>query len=284
MGAAGAIEMIVEPVERRSKLAPKPVCDGRVIVDDIKGRSKHAKVQARDGIGLAAYKSVIHDLLSQPVRVRSSCFGNWMRRLRRYALPISRAQISPLESETRKTCQTLLFAMIVRIPRPVRFADPPTKDFASLLLSILMLGAATGGAHANDTLASTEALIACIDEESEVASCAEPFICDPGWAVFHRSACATTAREITEGVLLLMRERLKPVLAAISEDYVNAEDTAHKSWLSYRDANCSVDRSTAFDTIGAQEARDYCYVEHGIDRLAVMRRDLDRFSFKLAAE
>ena len=143
-------------------------------------------------------------------------------------------------------------------------------------------------AQANETLASSEALIACINEEPDVYACARPFICQPDHAFFHRHACAEKAAIAAEGALQHFQSELQPVLSALDArfdaSYAAAELEAQVAWEAYRDANCRGDRTAALDGIGLDEARNYCLVRHAISRLAVIRADLDRFRFKLAAE
>ena len=143
-------------------------------------------------------------------------------------------------------------------------------------------------AHANETLATPEALIACLDEEPDVYACARPFICQPDHAFFHRHACAEKAAIAADGALAHFRGELDPVLSALDArfdaSYASAEREAQAAWETYRDANCRGDRTAALDGIGLDEARNYCLVRHAISRLAVIRADLDRYRFKLAAE
>lgn len=146
---------------------------------------------------------------------------------------------------------------------------------------------APGLAHANETLATPEALIACVNEEPDVYACARPFICQPDHAFFHRHACAEDAALSADAALAHFRAELTPVLAALdarfSGGYAAAEQEAQAAWEAYRAANCRGDRTAALDGIGLEEARNYCLVEHAISRLAVIRADLDRYRFKLAA-
>lgn len=154
------------------------------------------------------------------------------------------------------------------------------RTFLSLLF---VLAWSPWGALANDTLATPEALIACVNEEADVYACARPFICQPDHAFFHRSACSNLAAASADAAVAHFRSELAPVLTALDGDYLEAEEAAHAAWAAYRDANCAGDRTTALDNVGLEEARNYCMVEHAMRRLAVLRADLDRFRFKLAA-
>ncbi|MEM7544204.1 MAG: hypothetical protein AAF367_01610 [Pseudomonadota bacterium] len=146
----------------------------------------------------------------------------------------------------------------------------------------------TGADAASEVLLEADTVITCVDEEPDIQTCVPAPLCDPSWAFFHRQACAEAAAAAVNATLIHFRARLLPLLdqldAALDGGFAAAEATAHDAWLTYRDANCNVDRSTSLDTIGADEARDTCYVQHGIRRLAVIRGDIDRFAFKLAAD
>ena len=152
---------------------------------------------------------------------------------------------------------------------------------------ILALPFAHTPAQANDTLATPAALIDCVTEEPDVYACARPFICQPDHAFFHRYACARDAAASADAAVAHFRAALAPVLADLDANtggsYAAAEARGQEAWENYRAANCSVDRTAALDGMGLDEVTNYCMVEHAMRRLAVLRADLDRFRFKLAA-
>ena len=158
-----------------------------------------------------------------------------------------------------------------------------------LVVSLLLRAFGGGPAFAaSEILLEAETVIACVEEETDLSTCAPTPVCDPSWAFFHRQACAEAAAEAMEEAILEFRARLLTTLVALDAKeenggYRSAEAAAHDAWVAYRDANCAPDRSTAFNMMSPEEARGYCRVAHGLQRLATIRADMDRFSFKLAA-
>ena len=157
-----------------------------------------------------------------------------------------------------------------------------------VLLLLLALVATAPPAHANDTLATPEALIACVNEEPDLYACARPFICQPDHAFFHRYACARDAAASADAAVAHFQAELAPVLvdldARTGGTYTAAETEAHAAWEAYRDANCRGDRTAPLVGVGVDEAQNYCRIGHALRRLEVLRADLDRYSYKLAAE
>lgn len=150
-------------------------------------------------------------------------------------------------------------------------------------LCALALSAAP--AAATDGSGAASALIACIDGEIAAAACMPEAVCNPGWAFYHRQVCARDARAEIDAAMAHYRADLLALLATFADGaaLVAAEEAAQAAWLAYRDANCSIDRSSEFDVTGREEAEDHCRIGHAVTRIDVIRGDIDRFRFRLAA-
>ncbi|MEO0362203.1 MAG: hypothetical protein AAF322_13895 [Pseudomonadota bacterium] len=150
----------------------------------------------------------------------------------------------------------------------------------------LFLLFASGAAQAGSEVTLDAAdVVACAEDEADVAICVPNPVCDPDWAYFHREACAEAAEAAVDDVIAVFRDRLAAVLGDVDPKGALAaeEEGAHDAWARYRDAHCAIDRSVSLDPTGAAEARAYCRIGHAVQRLATVRADLDRFEFMRAA-